>query len=173
MSPEQARGQAVDARTDVWAFGCVLYELIVGRLAFGGATVSDTIVNVLERDPDWRALPPSTPPSIRRLLGRCLEKDPKAPAARDRGCEFRSPGRTRRERASAPDGRPDAHARRMGHRSHSGRAGVGSCGLASVVHAEREPSVSARHAADLLSRNRGVADTFAGWPAGRVFMGRR
>jgi eukaryotic-like serine/threonine-protein kinase len=77
MSPEQARGQPVDARTDVWAFGCVLYEMIVGRAAFGGATVSDTIVNVLERDPDWQALPPSTPSSIQRLLGRCLAKDPK------------------------------------------------------------------------------------------------
>ena len=77
MSPEQARGQAVDARTDVWAFGCVLYEMIVGRSAFGGATVSDTIAKFLERDPDWQALPPSTPSSIRRLLGRCLEKDPK------------------------------------------------------------------------------------------------
>ena len=77
MSPEQARGQAVDARTDVWAFGCVLYEMIVGRSAFGGATVSDTIANVLERDPDWQALPPSTPSSIERLLSRCLDKDPK------------------------------------------------------------------------------------------------
>ena len=77
MSPEQARGQAVDARTDVWAFGCVLYEMIVGRSAFSGATVSDTIAKVLEHDPDWQALPPSTPSSIRRLLGRCLVKDPK------------------------------------------------------------------------------------------------
>ncbi len=77
MSPEQARGQAVDARTDVWAFGCVLYEMIVGRSAFRGATASDTIAKILERDPDWQALPPSTPSSIQRLLRRCLEKDPK------------------------------------------------------------------------------------------------
>ena len=77
MSPEQARGQAVDARTDIWAFGCVLYEMLSGRRAFAGATVSDTIAKVLERDPEWAALPPSTPPSLKRLLTRCLEKDPK------------------------------------------------------------------------------------------------
>jgi serine/threonine protein kinase len=77
MSPEQARGLAVDARTDVWSFGCVLYEMIVGRPAFRGATMSDTIARILEHDPDWQALPASTPPSIRRLLTRCLEKDPK------------------------------------------------------------------------------------------------
>ena len=77
MSPEQARGQAVDARTDVWAFGCVLYEMIVGRAAFRGATASDTIAKILERDPDWQALPSSTPRSVRRLLTRCFERDPK------------------------------------------------------------------------------------------------
>jgi eukaryotic-like serine/threonine-protein kinase len=77
MSPEQARGLAVDARTDVWAFGCVLYEMIVGRPAFRGATTSDTIAKILESDPDWQALPASTPASIRRLLTRCLEKDSK------------------------------------------------------------------------------------------------
>jgi eukaryotic-like serine/threonine-protein kinase len=77
MSPEQARGQSVDARTDVWAFGCVLYEMMTGRQAFGGATTSDTIAKILERDPDWQALPPATPPGIRKLLNRCLEKDPR------------------------------------------------------------------------------------------------
>jgi serine/threonine protein kinase len=77
MSPEQARGQAVDSRTDVWAFGCVLYEMLAGRPAFPGATTSDTIAKILEREPNWEALPSSTPPSLRRLLTRCLEKDPK------------------------------------------------------------------------------------------------
>ena len=77
MSPEQARGQTVDARTDVWAFGCVLYEMLVGRSAFGAATVSDTIANVLEHDPDWQAIPPSTPSGLQRLLRRCLAQDPK------------------------------------------------------------------------------------------------
>ena len=77
MSPEQARGQAVDARSDIWAFGCVLYEMLAGRRAFPGATTSDTIAKILEREPDWEALPSSTPPSLRRLLARCLEKDSK------------------------------------------------------------------------------------------------
>ncbi len=75
MSPEQARGLSADKRTDVWAFGCVLYELLAGRRAFPGETISDTIAAVLERDPDWSALPPGTPSATRRLLRRCLEKD--------------------------------------------------------------------------------------------------
>jgi eukaryotic-like serine/threonine-protein kinase len=77
MSPEQARGKAVDKRTDIWAFGCVLYQLLTGRLAFRGETVSDTIVAILEREADWTALPAGTPPAIRRLQQRCLEKDPR------------------------------------------------------------------------------------------------
>jgi hypothetical protein len=77
MSPEQARGQAVDKRTDVWAFGCVLYELLTGHVAFAGMTVSDTIVAILEREPDWPALPAATPPVVTRLLHRALEKDTK------------------------------------------------------------------------------------------------
>jgi serine/threonine protein kinase len=77
MSPEQARGLAVDKRTDIWAFGCVLYEMLTGRAAFAGDTVSDTIAKVIEREPDWSALPPATPAPIRRLLLRCLAKVPK------------------------------------------------------------------------------------------------
>ena len=77
MSPEQARGLPVDKRTDIWAFGCVLFELLTGRMAFPGATVSDHIAAILERDPEWNALPASTPSAIERLLRRCLEKDPK------------------------------------------------------------------------------------------------
>ncbi len=77
MSPEQARGQAVNQRTDIWAFGCVLFEMITGRMVFRGATISDTIAAVLERSPDWTALPPATPTPVRHVLTRCLEKDPK------------------------------------------------------------------------------------------------
>jgi Tol biopolymer transport system component len=77
MSPEQARGKAVDKRADIWAFGCVLYEMLTGRRAFRGETTSDTIAAIIERDPDWATLSPSTPPHILRLLRRCLEKDPK------------------------------------------------------------------------------------------------
>jgi Tol biopolymer transport system component len=75
MSPEQARGQVVDKRTDIWAFGCVLYEMLTGRPTFPGETISDTIAAILEREPHWQALPTGTPPSVRRLLQRCLEKE--------------------------------------------------------------------------------------------------
>jgi serine/threonine protein kinase/Tol biopolymer transport system component len=75
MSPEQARGQPVDKRTDIWASGCVLYEMLTGRPAFTGQTVSDTIAAILEREPDWKALPAGTPRTMRLLLERCLRKD--------------------------------------------------------------------------------------------------
>ena len=76
MSPEQARGQPADKRTDIWAFGCVLYEMLTGVAAFGGGeTVSDIIGRILEREPDWTRLPQSTPIDVRALLRRCLDKD--------------------------------------------------------------------------------------------------
>ena len=77
MSPEQARGQPVDKRTDIWAFGCVLYEMLTGRVTFAATTMSDTIAAILEHQPDWAALPTFTPLPIDRLLRRCLEKDVK------------------------------------------------------------------------------------------------
>jgi Tol biopolymer transport system component len=77
MSPEQARGKAVDRRADVWAFGCVLFEMLAGRQAFdGGETVSDAIAAILRTEPDWSRLPSDTPAYIRKLLRRCLQKDP-------------------------------------------------------------------------------------------------
>ncbi len=75
MSPEQARGKTVDKRTDIWAFGCVLYELLTGRRAFPGDTASDTIAAILEREPDWTKLPAAAPAQVRHLLLRCLQKD--------------------------------------------------------------------------------------------------
>ena len=75
MSPEQARGQAVDKRTDIWAFGCVLYEMLTGQPAFSGESVPDIIAGVLERTPQWEVLRAETPVAVSRLLRRCLEKD--------------------------------------------------------------------------------------------------
>jgi hypothetical protein len=77
MSPEQARGQAVDKRTDIWAFAAVLYEMLTGHVAFPGQTIPDILAGVLEREPTWARLPATTPAAIQRLLARCLEKDAK------------------------------------------------------------------------------------------------
>ena len=76
MAPEQARGKPVDRRADIWAFGCVLFEMLTGRQTFeGGETVSDVVAGILKNEPDWSALPANTPPHIHRLLRRCLQKD--------------------------------------------------------------------------------------------------
>ncbi len=75
MSPEQARGKVVDRRTDIWSFGCVLYECLTGEQAFAGETVSDMIARILQGEPDWSKLPAGTPERLRELLHRCLEKD--------------------------------------------------------------------------------------------------
>jgi eukaryotic-like serine/threonine-protein kinase len=75
MSPEQARGKAVDKRADVWAFGCVLWEMLTGRRLFEGDTISDVLAAVLRHEPDWKLLPPQTPAAVRRVLRRSLERD--------------------------------------------------------------------------------------------------
>src|SRR6516162_3352393 len=76
MSPEQAKGKTVDKRADIWAFGVVLIEMLTGRQLYGGETVSDTLAAVLLKEPPLDGLPSDTPPGLRRLLRRCLEKDP-------------------------------------------------------------------------------------------------
>ena len=76
MSPEQARGKTVDKRSDIWAFGCVMFELFTGRRAFGRETVTDTLAAVIEVEPSWEMLPALVPASVQRLLHRCLTKDP-------------------------------------------------------------------------------------------------
>ncbi len=77
MSPEQAKGKSVDRRADIWAFGCVLYEMLTGKMAFSGEAVTDTLAAVIMKDPDWSRLPAGTPVRVRVLLQRCLQKDPK------------------------------------------------------------------------------------------------
>jgi eukaryotic-like serine/threonine-protein kinase len=84
MSPEQARGKVVDKRTDIWAFGCVLYELLSGKQAFHGEDITEILAAVVKTEPDWRAIPSATPPKIRDLLLRCLQKD-KSLRMRDAG----------------------------------------------------------------------------------------
>ncbi len=77
MSPEQARGKPVDKRADIWAFGVLLFEMLTGKLLFDGETVSDVLAAVLTREPRWDELPAATPPGVRRLLRRCLERNPR------------------------------------------------------------------------------------------------
>jgi serine/threonine-protein kinase len=77
MSPEQAKAKTVDRRADIWAFGCVLYEMLTGKQAFTGETVTDTLASIIKEEPDWSLLPPATPMRARVLLQRCLQKDPK------------------------------------------------------------------------------------------------
>jgi serine/threonine-protein kinase len=76
MSPEQARGEPLNRRTDIWAFGCILFEMLTGRRAFPGATRADCLAAVLEREPDWASLPSGTPDGLHQILKRCLQKDP-------------------------------------------------------------------------------------------------
>ena len=110
MSPEQARGQHIDKQSDIWSYGCVLYEMLTGRRAFAGDTVSDTIAAILTGAPNWGALPPSTSSGLRRLLRRCLEKDrtqrlrdisEARVALQERGTRSRSPASTRRHSQQA------------------------------------------------------------------------
>ena len=88
MSPEQAKGRAADARSDIWAFGCVLYEMLARRPPFAGDTVVEILGAIVTSEPDWSALPPTTPPAVVSLLKRCLQKGSQQADARHRGREI-------------------------------------------------------------------------------------
>jgi hypothetical protein len=118
MSPEQARGQSVDRRTDVWAFGCVLFEMLTGRRAFGGDTLSDTLASVLTNEPDWPAVPTAVPASVTRLIRRCLEKDLRR--------RFRDIGDARLEIEDAADAPAPDHATVTANRVVSRRTAIGT-----------------------------------------------
>jgi Tol biopolymer transport system component len=105
MAPEQVRGKAVDKRADIWAFGCVLYEMLTGRRAFAGETVSDTLAAVLKNDPDWARLPASVPAPVRQLLEHCLERDPRE-RLRDIADARRLLGETKQDEPVAPPPNP-------------------------------------------------------------------
>ena len=155
MSPEQARSRALDARSDLWAFGCVLYEMLAGRKAFDGESVSDILVAILDREPDWAALPAATPPPLRELLRHLLEKDPaKRPGNVGETRAFLEAAAGSRTTATFPasgrSGSLVAPGRRPGARHGRGRASRRHGGLPLAVDAGaphgRAPRVEApRH----------------------------
>jgi len=109
MSPEQARGRAVDKRADIWAFGCVLFEMLTGRRAFDGSDATEMIAAVVRAEPEWSVLPSGTPPKLIALLKRCLQKDPKN-RLRDIGdVRFELDGVLRAPTSLEPAGTPSAH----------------------------------------------------------------
>jgi len=130
MSPEQARGRPVDKRADIWAFGVVLLEMLTGRNTFSDATVSDTLASVLKSTPDLAALPPDVPHSVRRLLERCLKKDPKE-RIRDIGDVL--PELSGPIESSEPSGRPEGKAWPLAARWLGLGVAIGAGILASVL----------------------------------------
>jgi dipeptidyl aminopeptidase/acylaminoacyl peptidase len=139
MSPEQAKGKAVDRRADIWAFGCVLYEMLTGRRAFEGEDVADTIAVVVTKEPEWSRLPPSTPPSVERLLRRCLQKqiDKRLPHI----------GVARFELAEALVGEPPLRPPPAAHRGRDlaagGVAGAAAVAIAAALFGPSTPTVLA------------------------------
>ena len=127
MSPEQAAGKPVDRRSDLWALGVVVMEMLTGRPVFAGETVSHVLASVLKSDPDWTALPDGTSPAIRRMLRRCLEKD------RRRRLESAADARLEIEEAlAAPIGEARARSAASSARPVAPRAALGDCGGARI-----------------------------------------
>jgi eukaryotic-like serine/threonine-protein kinase len=146
MAPEQARGKAVDRRADIWAFGVVLFEMLAGRRAFAGDTTSDVIAAVLLQEIDWRALPAGTPPRLRWLLERCLERNPRQ-RLRDIG----------EARVALDELAQDA--------SHKVDARVPPAGVMSALRTRAGRPTTVVSAVALLALSFALG-RFAGWPAG-------
>lgn len=145
MSPEQARGKTVDRRADIWSFGVVLFEMLTGTRLFEGDTVSDVLAAVLTRDPDWKALPASTPPGLRGLIERCLERDAKQ-RLRDIG-EARvtlSATGIGVEPASTASPAPEASGGRLAHPAIAGLLIVSAAIAGFMLRGPREPSAPPR-----------------------------
>jgi serine/threonine protein kinase/Tol biopolymer transport system component len=136
MSPEQARGKPVDKRTDIWAFGCVLFEMLTGTRAFGGETPSDRLAALLEREPPWQILPGATPIRLHELLQRCLQKDPRA-RLRDVGDARIEIEQMRRGSAATMSGQRIADVRRTAWLKRASWAAVATVAIAAAALAYR------------------------------------
>ena len=153
MAPEQARGRAVDRRADVWAFGAVLYEMLTGRRAFEGEETSDVLASVLKSEPDYAALPSDTPAAVRRLLRRCLTKDP-----RQRLSSIRDARLELDERDAPGEGIAPVLAAQPVRRSALARFGPPlavaalAAGLTAIAMRSRTPGESSSTGAPVLSR---------------------
>ena len=176
MAPEQAKGKAVDKRADIWAFGCVLYEMLTGKRAFEGDDVTDIITSVMRDTPDWSALPAAIPPGVRATLRRCLEKDPRR-RLRDVGDAESHP--TSVDLRARRRGRSRSACGRRGGRNPGQRACDRMAGRATVRDASQlAGQLSTRH---LSTRQfaqrplrsigpRGVLLRFVGRPAGEAVL---
>ncbi len=169
MSPEQARGQSVDRRTDIWAFGCVLFELLTGRKPFAGATVSDFLAAILTQEPPWSLLPSSVPAPVLHLLHRCLEKDPKR-RLRDIGDAFADapPALEQRSRGMVPIALVAVLATGLGAAFAAGYLGHREPGRYRAAGGS-----NGRDAPHRLRRVGIVAGDLARWPVVRVLVGPR
>ncbi|MBM4184389.1 MAG: hypothetical protein FJ207_09195 [Gemmatimonadetes bacterium] len=174
MSPEQVHGRSVDKRADIWAFGCILYEMLVGQPAFGGSTTAANLAAILTAEPDWRNLPSSVPDAVSRLLQRCLEKDPKQ-RARDIGDV-----RAQIEDALAPHARrgrpvlatqPMHRRRRLATWALAASAVIGVTTWLWVVRSSSRPTGSTSQLAVRQLTNYGNAETDGALsPDGRTFV---
>ena len=161
MSPEQARGHAVDRRADLWAFGAVLYEMLTGRTAFPGETASDTIVAILEREPDWGALPADVPASVRTLIRRCLAKDRRHGIADISVARFVLEDPARAAPITAAVASPRSQWRRMALPSSTWLVGV-ALAVAAVWFATRAPIALPRVSRFLITPPNAAALTVSG-----------
>ena len=109
MSPEQARGKSLDKRTDIWSFGCVLYEMLTGRAAFEGDTLSEVIAGVIKSEPAWDAVPDETPARVRQVMRACLDKDRESGSTISRMSGLAYAGRSKRPSSRWPNGRRLSH----------------------------------------------------------------
>jgi Tol biopolymer transport system component len=151
MSPEQARGRAVDRRSDIWAFGCVLFEMLTGEHAFDGEDLPGTLASILTREPAWSSLPSGTPPALHRLLRRCLEKDRSRRLADVADARLELDERVPDVAASgASSPSPASAVRRFGPWWVAGACLVTTLGLAALRIRDRPPSQTGVYRASIL-----------------------